>query len=44
LGIFQNREKPKKIPDIILSKTEKLYILKERAIKLWQKEVDLSKK
>lgn len=45
LGIFQKqRENKKTIPDLILSKVEKLYILKERAIKLWQREIDLTKK
>ena len=44
LGIFQNMEKSKKITDLILTKVEKLYILKERAIKLWQKQIDFEKK
>jgi hypothetical protein len=43
LGIFQQKEKKKIIPEIILTKIEKLYILKERAIKTWQKEIDNEK-
>jgi hypothetical protein len=40
-----NNSRSKTIPtDLILTKIEKLYILKERAIKTWQKEIDLSKK
>jgi len=44
LSILKN-PRSKTIPtDIILTKLEKLYILKERAIKLWQKQIDFEKK